>query len=215
VPQTTGSNAADITAPELVKRFTAHKIKCGDISQHTASIAYRGLESSVRKHLDKSVSSIDRKAVESLAEVFAQTVTPLTAKSWLGLLKACWDWAKGSYQIAAKNPWDGLGNKFKTIDKRELEPWSSDEVRSIIAGFKNSKNYAHYTDFVIFLFGIGCRQGEAVALKWESIKPDFSSVWIGESQTGKYKNLTFPVIFSRAKSDGKIEAQKPYCLVIN
>jgi integrase len=83
-----------------------------------------------------------------------------------------------------------LGNKFKTIDKRELEPWSSDEVRSIIAGFKNSKNYAHYTDFVIFLFGIGCRQGEAVALKWESIKPDFSSVWIGESQTGKYKNPT-------------------------
>jgi hypothetical protein len=27
--------------------------------------------------------------------------------------------------------------------------------------------------------------------------------------------LTFPVIFSRAKSDGKIEAQKPYCLVRN
>jgi hypothetical protein len=27
--------------------------------------------------------------------------------------------------------------------------------------------------------------------------------------------LTFPVIFSRAKSDGKIEAQKPYYLVRN
>jgi hypothetical protein len=31
----------------------------------------------------------------------------------------------------------------------------------------------------------------------------------------KCLKLTFPVIFSRAKSDGKIEAQKPYCLVRN
>lgn len=188
--QTTGSNATDISAPELIKRFTAYKLKCRDISQHTASIAYRGLESSLRKHLDISVSSIDRKAAESLAEVFAKTVTPLTAKSRLGLLKACWGWAVGNYQVVANNPWDGLGNKFKTIDKRELEPWSVDEVRSIIVGFRDSNSYSHYADFVAFLFGIGCRQGEAVALKWESVKPDFSSVWIGESQTGKYKNPT-------------------------
>lgn len=192
-PQTTGSNASDISAPELFRKFTAHKIKCGDISEHTASIAYRGLESSLRKYLDKSVSSIDRKAADSLAEIFAQSIVPLTAKSRLGLLKACWDWAKGNYQIDAKNPWDGLGKKFKTLDKKELNPWSGDEVRSIISGFKNSKNYCHYTDFVIFLFGIGCRQGEAVALKWGSVTlsaADNSSVWIGESQTGKYKNPT-------------------------
>jgi integrase len=189
-PQTTGSNATDITAPELFKRFTAHKIKCGDISPHTASIAYRGLESSLRKHLNIEVSSIDRKAAESLADKFTQTITPLTAKSRLGLLKACFDWAKGSYQVAEKNPWDSLASRFRTIDKKDTEPFSRDEVRSIIDSFKSSKNYSHYVDFVIFLFGIGCRQGEAVALKWKSIKPDFSSVWIGESQTGKFKNPT-------------------------
>jgi integrase len=189
-PQTIGSNATDIKAPELFKRFTSSKLKENTISPHTASVRYWGIERVLETKLNKHVSSIDRTAAESLAEYFGQQLTPDVAKAQIGLLKSCWDWAAGSYQVVAVNPWLGLTGRFRLVDKREVEPFTSAEIQSIITGFKDSKDFGRYTDFVAFLFGIGCRIGEAVTLRWESVKPDYSSVWIGVSTTGKYKNTT-------------------------
>jgi integrase len=48
--------------------------------------------------------------------------------------------------------------------------------------------HRYYTDFVTFLFGTGCRTGEAVGLQWCHLSEDYTKVWIGESVSrGKRK----------------------------
>jgi integrase len=61
------------------------------------------------------------------------------------------------------------------------KPFTHDEIHKIINGFENSTLYSHYTDFMLFLFGTGCRIGEAIGLRWKHINDDFSTVWIAES----------------------------------
>jgi integrase len=80
-PQTIGSNATDITAPELFKRFTSHKLKEGDISEHTASARYRNILVTLNTHLNKSVSEVDRASAEALSETFAKTLSPQVSKA--------------------------------------------------------------------------------------------------------------------------------------
>jgi integrase len=185
--QTIGSNAADITAPELFAKFTAHKLKVGDISQHTASVGYSTIQSILRKHLNKPVSTIGRKSAEALADHFAN-VSPGVAKQQLFLIRACWAWAVGQYQV--KDVWGGLNTRFKVRPRRDIEPFAKDEVRAIVNGFKNTERYCHLADFVICLFGTGARIGEIVALTWADVKPDYSTIWIGKSTTGKFQNDT-------------------------
>jgi integrase len=189
-PQTTGSNATDITAPELFKRFTAHKLREGNISEHTASARYRNIQLTLKTHLDKPVSEIGFHSAEALSDLFAKTLSPQVSKAQLTLLKACWSWGVGKYQVAERNPFEGFNGRFKSIPKKAIEPFTRDEVKAIISGFKNSEKYTHYTDFVTFLFGTGCRLGEVVALTWADIKPNYSAVFIGKSTTGKFQNPT-------------------------
>ncbi len=189
-PQTIGSHATDITAPELFKRFTAHKLREGDISEHTASARYKQIQSALKKHLNKPVSEVDRTSTEALSDLFAQTLSPQVSKAQLTILKACWAWAVGKYQVSEKNPFENLNGRFKNIPKKAIEPFTRNEVGAILNGLKNSPKYSHYHDFVAFLFGTGCRLGEVVALTWGDIKPNYSSVFIGKSTTGKFQNST-------------------------
>jgi integrase len=61
------------------------------------------------------------------------------------------------------------------------KPFTSEEIKAIIQGFKTDKYYSHYVEFVEFLFGTGCRTGEAIGLCWKHLSGDCSTVWIGES----------------------------------
>ena len=54
-------------------------------------------------------------------------------------------------------------------------------MRAILDGFRSSAYYSLYADFVAFLFGAGCRIGEAVGLRWENVAADFSSIYFCES----------------------------------
>jgi integrase len=188
-PQITGSNATDISSSELFKRFTSSKLRAGDISEHTASVRYKSLHNVLKARLDKPVSQIDRKAAETLADYFAAKVSPEVAKHQITLIKACWSWGEGSYQVN-KDVWLNLNGRFKPVPKRDIEPFTVDEVRSIVNGFKHSQKYCHLADFVICLFVAGARFGEIVALTWADVKPDYSSIWIGKSITGKFHNPT-------------------------
>jgi integrase len=69
----------------------------------------------------------------------------------------------------------------KPAPKQKVKPFALAEVQAILAAFRTDRYYQHYADFVTFLFGTGCRFGEAVALKWRHIADDYSTVWIGES----------------------------------
>jgi integrase len=75
----------------------------------------------------------------------------------------------------------GIAARFKSIPVQPVAAFTKDEAKKIIEGFRSSRYYSHYADFVAFRLGMGVRCGESSALKWKHISADFSSVWIGES----------------------------------
>ena len=96
------------------------------------------------------------------------------------------------------------------------------EVQAILAAFKTDRYYRHYADFVAFLFGTGCRLGEAVALQWKHVADDCSTVWIGESvsrgirkttKTGKDRTLTLTPKMAALLEDRKPANVSPERLV--
>ncbi len=49
------------------------------------------------------------------------------------------------------------------------KPFTSEEIKAIIQGFEQDRYYSHYAGFVEFLFGTGCRTGEAIGLCWKHL----------------------------------------------
>jgi integrase len=96
-------------------------------------------------------------------------------------LKSSWEWGKGRYELADENPWVGIASRFKSIPVQPVAAFTLDEAKKIIQGFKDSRYYSHYADYVVFRLGMGTRGGEASALKWKHLSIDLDSVWIGES----------------------------------
>jgi integrase len=135
------------------------------------------------KVLDVPANTIGKREAERFADVCAKTLQPTTSKARIWLLVKCWDWAKGKYHVAEENPFRGLATRFKSQQKKPPQPFSALEVRAILDGFRSSKYYSKYADFVAFLFGVGCRIGEAVGLRWENVAADFSSVYICDSKS--------------------------------
>ena len=89
-----------------------------------------------------------------------------------------------------ENPWPLVLKHVKPAPKQKVKPFTADEVRRILEGFECDFHYKHYADFVAFLFGTGCRFGEAAALKWKHLATDFSTVWIGESVSRGVRKAT-------------------------
>jgi integrase len=135
----------------------------------------------LEKHLSIQAAAVDRRRAVSFADVCADTLTPSTAKARIMLLKSVWEWGRGRYQLADENPWVGIAGRFKSIPVQPVAAFTLDEAKKIIQGFKDSRYYSHYADYVVFRLGMGTRGGEASALKWKHLSIDFSSVWIGES----------------------------------
>lgn len=81
-------------------------------------------------------------------------------------------------------------SRIKPAPKQKVKPFTSKEVQAILMAFKADRYYHPYADFVAFLFGTGCRFGEAAALKWKHIADDFSAIWIGESVSRGVRKTT-------------------------
>lgn len=180
-PRTLGKSATEISVPELFDRFTKYQAKEEGLSQSSIVTRYIALRKMLEKVLDVPANTIGKKEAERFADVCAKTLQPSTSKARFWLLIKCWNWAKGKYHVAEDNPFQGVATRFKSQEKKPPQPFSALEVRDILEGFRSSKYYSPYADFVAFLFGVGCRIGEAVGLRWENVAADFTSVYICES----------------------------------
>ena len=180
-PRTIGKNATEITTVELFERFTNHQFKDKGLAQSSIKSRYEPVQRMLDKHLNVRAELVDRRRAVSFADVCDDTLTAGTAKARIMLLKSAWDWGKGRYQLVEENPWLGLTGRFRSTDIQSPAAFSADEVRKIIQGFRDSRYYAHYADYVVYRFGMGTRGGEASALKWKHIINNFGAVWIGES----------------------------------
>ncbi|MCU0566291.1 MAG: tyrosine-type recombinase/integrase [Oculatellaceae cyanobacterium Prado106] len=150
--------------------------------------------SATQKHLEKffkekSVNAIDETAARGFVDYLKKKVTTRTAKDYLILVQAFWKWGMDK-QGLKQNPWSTLVAGVKPPRKQKVRPFTVAEVQAILAAFRGDRYYNHYADFVTFLFGTGCRFGEAVALKWKHIADDCKSAWIGESVSRGIRKTT-------------------------
>jgi integrase len=180
----------------LFEKFTeaqakAKGLRVGSLCRYTATL--RHLEAFFP---NKSAEAIDENCAKAFVEYLQKQVSERTAKDYLILVQSCWNWAN---QTLEQNPWQTVLNQVKPAPKQKVKPFTVAEVQAILQTFRTDRYYQHYADFVAFLFGTGCRFGEAVALKWKHIADDYSTVWIGESvsrgvrkttKTGKDRTVT-------------------------
>jgi Putative transposase, YhgA-like len=123
-------------------------------------------------------------------------LAPVTVKDKLYLAASAWNWAIEDALLPAdhRNPWSKLAASQKVPPKQRPKPFSVEEVRAIIVGFRTDPEYSFYVDFVEFLLGVGCRTGEAVALYLEAIH--------GSSRRAEFIELFLPEVAEYLDADG-------------
>ena len=121
-----------------------------------------------------------------------QKLSPSVRRERLRLIQAAWDWGIANDYLGLKdsNPWADMTLRVRVEPKQMPKPFSREEITAIVEAFRNSRYYSHYSDYVEFLFGTGCRTAEAIGLCWKHLTDDCSSVWIGESLTRGVRKST-------------------------
>jgi len=177
---------SQITADELFAAFMQERSK----SLYDASLEKYRI---THKHLqqffpDERATRLTERNAEQFRSWLSQRMQPITLKERFTLLVAAWQWGI-KQKLVEENPWLSSLKRIRVPPKQRVKPFTREEIRQILEGFRSDRYYAHYADFVEFLLGTGCRTGEAIGLRWGHISDDFSSVWIGESmsRTGERK----------------------------
>lgn len=148
-------------------------------------IKYRGLLTHLKQYFRaKPAHAIGQTETVGFRDWLLNTeeLEPVTVKDKLYLISACWDWAILE-KMCPENPWLPVVNSFKVPPKQKTKPFTREEIKTIVQGFRTDPEYSFYGDFVEFFLSIGCRTGEAVALQWKHVSDDCGTVWIGESVT--------------------------------
>jgi integrase len=174
--------SSPLTIVDFFEKFT--EAKTPHVYKSTLT-KYRGLLTHLRQFFKQKPA---RGLTESDAIAFrdwllkSQGLAHITVRDKLFLMAACWDWAIREKMMVG-NPWDALTASFKVPPKQKAKPFTREEVKAIVQGFRTDPEYCYYGDFVEFFLSIGCRTGEAVALRWGHLSDDCSVIWIGESVT--------------------------------
>lgn len=170
---------AQISVVALFENFCEYKSK--SLSEKTLE-KYKATLGYLRRFFeDQRVSTINVANAEKFSEwLTAQELSPGQCKRRLEEVRACWNWGLKE-DLAEDNPWTELPKRIKISPKQMPKPFSKEEVEAIIQGFRTDRYYDYYADYVEFLFGTGCRTGEAIGLRWKHLTDDCSTAWIGES----------------------------------
>ena len=169
---------SQISAVVLFERFTESKAKylaSPTLAKYAAITGYFKLY-----FKDKPAGTIAAEDAEAFTAWLITQIKPITAKDRLSLIKACWQWGINQ-DLIEFNPWEEMSKRVKPAPKQMPKPFSLEEIGAIIQGFRTDRYYHPYADYVEFLFGTGCRTGEAIGLQWKHVSGDCSTVWIGES----------------------------------
>lgn len=173
---------------ELKSLWTAYiEGRKSQVSQSTYAITYgavtRCLEACPYTRLDEA------KAVRDWILV---NKPPITAKKLLVQLNAC---LKNALEdgVIESNPLSGFQkmlNKKAINTEREIDPFSDEEKRLILKVFEDDKKLRHYYALIRFLFAVGCRPSEAIALEWKDIQRNqivFSKAYVNGTLNKRLK----------------------------
>jgi integrase len=195
----------------LFERFYTHRCKAIGTNSRTK---YEALTGHIAVFFDpRDASEVSDNYADEFRQYLISKVSLSTVASYISLLKGCWAWGTKRGLVSGQNPWVEVSGRIKVPHTRKAMPFSRDEVQAILRGFRSNRHYAHYGDFVMFLFGTGCRLGEAVALQWQHLEADCSKVWIGEAvskgKRGPTKTNTSREFRLSPKQQQMLLARKP------
>lgn len=188
LPQKKRQQVTGITTVELFDRFTQYQSKHEGLSKASIETRYKYLKVMLEKHLNIPAADIDRGAIDGFLLV-CRKIKPDTAKQRIWLLKAAWDWGRDKFQLPDLNPWEGVAERFKSVPVQPVPAFSTDEVKRILDGFRNSPHYANYLDYVRFRLSMATRPQEVRDLKWKHISADFGSAWFASNKTKKGRTV--------------------------
>ncbi len=119
------------------------------------------------------ISRFPSKSLEdasSIRDYLLASLTPDAAKRCLIQIKACCSWALEE-DLIDTNPFSAMKIQVPKglSEDHDISPFTKEERDLIIKTFASDRYYAHYTNYVRFLFFTGCRPSEAIALKWKHI----------------------------------------------
>src|SRR5262249_11480455 len=114
-------------------------------------------------------------ALRFIAAKQAQGREPSTIRNALAVLRqACTKLVKAG--ALDRNPLADVGELVSKVarqgdpDAHEVRAWSRDEVQRIL--LLAQRHEPGLADLIHFLFGTGCRLGEALALRWQDVRLD-------------------------------------------
>ncbi len=169
-----------VSVTKLFGRFMAQKAK--EVTPKTMEKYQATLGYLIRFFGDAAAELVSDSSAEDFTQHLKDKGLSLNqCKRRLEELEACWNWAIARNLIAPENPWTEVAKRVKVPPKQKSKPFSKEEIKAIVQGFRTDRNYSHYADYVEFLFGTGVRTGEAIGLRWKHLSDDCSTVWIGES----------------------------------
>lgn len=163
-----------VTVESLLDRYITAKFS----PEQTSSLdRYRTIQNHFAK-FQRSITAdecTEKKAIAFMEYLQECGQSGETVNMNLTCIRAVWNWAikKGLVHI---NPWIDL-QKVKVESREQAKPFTLDEIRKILESFEGD----YYESFVRFMLGVGCRIGEAVALKWSAVNDDCSKVFIKQA----------------------------------
>ena len=160
-PRQLGSNASNISAVGLFEKYSAAMVKEKALAPGSLH-RYQAIAANLKRYVgEKPAHLVTEATAKDMTAAMSETLAGQTVKTYLFLLKSCWDWSAGKYQTAEVNPWDGLTRRVKAHPQQQKQPITIGEIAAILSAFHHHPHYCHYADFVGFLVGTACRFGEA------------------------------------------------------
>ncbi|MEO0395910.1 MAG: tyrosine-type recombinase/integrase [Cyanobacteria bacterium P01_A01_bin.137] len=174
----TGRASRELTGQLLLVEFAKSKSKL---------VAAKTLEK--YQHVEKKLAKFARTKLAAdyterttilFRDYLLTQISPISAAEYFSVINAAWEWGIAA-GLLKENPWKTMISAFKVPPIESPQPFTLDEIRAIIGTMDESRAYRYYTPLIRFLFGTGCRTGEALGLRWGVIAEDISQIWIGES----------------------------------
>jgi integrase len=133
-PRTIGKTATEISVVELFDRFAQQRFKDYGLAPGSKS-RYECVSKYLERHLNVMAYAVGDRMSGDFVALLIKRLSPITAKTYLYLLSACWDWAKGRYHVADKNPWTAHLSRVKLRQPKRVKPSNQEEISAILAGF--------------------------------------------------------------------------------
>lgn len=216
----TGKQLSDLTCSELFDDWLKYKTAYCD--KRTIEY-YKGVKRRLIQYFaNKRSRDITKKdTLGFFAWLKTRDICGETFQRRLESLTACWNWAIENGYLT-DNPWIGLSKLVKVPSKPKPKPFTLDEINRIVDGFNNHLRYSQLTPFIKFLFGTGCRTGEAIGLRWKNLSNDCSTCTISEqltrgkrksTKTGKVRSFTLSPSTQQMLLEHRPSTYKPDDLV--